>query len=274
MKLFGIAEELVRLGLAEIDTFYGEMSELYDTTINETDDIPFYLSLAQKCCGTDAHPAAGRILDIGCGTGRILMQLLRNGYQVDGLDISAQMLSLTKAKLQAANLNTALYQCDMRQLDSLGLTIKYNLVIIPYATMIYMLSDSDRLAVFRGVRNLLARGGVLAFDFDAGQNEVGISKPWISLQTVDREQGRSILRIAQMHGISPDLRYVAQITWLNTKSQGKIVVSFEEEASVSAAHMQGLLAQAGFSVTEMAGDYHGQPYSGGELCLITARADH
>ncbi|HAH97239.1 MAG TPA: hypothetical protein DHD79_04415 [Firmicutes bacterium] len=269
MKLFGMAEDLVRQGLAVTDTFYGAMSELYDTTITETDDIPFYLSLARQHCGT-----GGRILDIGCGTGRILLQLLRNGYQADGLDISAQMLSLTKAKLQAANLETALYQGDMRTLDSLGLTVKYHLVIIPYASMIYMLEDSDRLAVFRGVYNLLEHGGILAFDFDAGQNEIGISKPWISLQAIDKDQGRSILRIAQMHGISPNLRCIAQITWLNTENQGKIVVSCEEESSISAPHMQELLAQAGFSVTKMAGDYHGQPYSGGELCLITARADH
>ena len=268
MKLFGIAEELVNQGLAVTDTFYGTMSELYDTTITETDDIPFYMALAQKYCGP-----GGRILDIGCGTGRILLHLLHNGYQADGLDISAQMLSLTKAKLRAANLETALYQGDMRALDSLGLTAKYNLVIIPYCSMIYMLEDSDRLAVFRGVYNLLERDGILAFDFDAGQNEIGISKPWISLQTVDQDQGRSILRIAQMHGISPNLRYIAQTTWLNTESHGKIIVSCEEESSVSVPHMQELLEEAGFSVAETAGDYQGQPYSGGELCLITARAD-
>lgn len=267
MKLFGMAEELVLQGLAVTDTFYGAMSDLYDTTINETDDIPFYLSLAQKHSGL-----GGRILDIGCGTGRILLQLLRNGFQADGLDISAQMLSLTKAKLQAANLETALYQGDMRALGNLGITAKYNLVIIPYCSMIYMLENSDRLAVFRGVYNLLERGGVLAFDFDAGQNEIGISKPWISLQTIDKDQARSILRIAQMHGISHNLRSIAQITWLNTESQGKIVVSCEEEASISVPHMQELLEEAGFSVTEIASDYHGQPYSGGELCLITARA--
>lgn len=269
MKLFGIAEELVRQGLAVPDTFYGAMSELYDTTINETDDIPFYLALAQQHCGT-----GGRILDIGCGTGRILLQLMRNGYETDGLDISAQMLSMTKAKLQAADLETDLYQGDMRAMDSLGLTAKYKLVIIPYCSMIYMLDDNDRLAVFRGVYNLLDRGGTFAFDFDAGQNEIGISRPWISLQTIDKDQGRAILRIAQMQGISSCLRSVAQITWLNTQSQGKIIVSCEEEASISAPHMQELLAQAGFSVTEVAGDYQGQPYTGGELCLITARADH
>ena len=79
---------------------YDELAEYYDlihTHVKE--DIPFYLSLAQE--------TGGPILELGCGSGRTLLPLVKAGYEVVGLDNSRPMLQRAELRLQASGLGNS-----------------------------------------------------------------------------------------------------------------------------------------------------------------------
>src|SRR5690554_5357898 len=87
---FGFARELLEKGLAVEADIY-ELNDLYDLTIQHQDDVQFYVDLAKT--------NGGKVLDIGCGTGRVTLPLLKAGIDVVGLDNSAAMLKIARDKL-------------------------------------------------------------------------------------------------------------------------------------------------------------------------------
>lgn len=66
---------------------------LYDLDIrdNLVSDIPFYIEFAEK--------QSGNILELGCGTGRVAIPLASRGFEVTGLDLSNEMLSVFENKI-------------------------------------------------------------------------------------------------------------------------------------------------------------------------------
>lgn len=76
-----------------------------------TELLPGFLAATQKFDQHGCH----RILDLGCGNGRHVVALARQGFQPVGLDISSTGLALTRAWLGEAGLPGALVDGDMRQ---------------------------------------------------------------------------------------------------------------------------------------------------------------
>lgn len=68
------------------------------------------------------------VLDVGCGTGRLLLDFLANGIDVDGIDNSPEMLALCREKAGSLGLDPTLYQQEMEELD---LPRKYRTIIVP-----------------------------------------------------------------------------------------------------------------------------------------------
>ncbi|MEA4883754.1 MAG: class I SAM-dependent methyltransferase [Clostridia bacterium] len=117
---FGMARRLLDNGLATAVDSYGN-DNLYDRTIQFTDDLAFYRDLAKK--------QGGPVLDIACGTGRVLLHLLGSGYTVVGLDLSAPMLEMSREKARTLGFEPVLHQGDMREFDLEGR--RFSLIIIP-----------------------------------------------------------------------------------------------------------------------------------------------
>ena len=57
------------------------------------------------------HP--GRSLEIGCGSGRLLLPLLQLGYPVEGLELSSEMLTMAQQRAQTEGLELSIHQGDM-----------------------------------------------------------------------------------------------------------------------------------------------------------------
>ena len=64
-------------------------------------------------------PATGRLLDLGCGTGRLLVPLARAGYRVVGVDLSPQMLAVAREKAAAADVSVGLVRANLPELEAL-----------------------------------------------------------------------------------------------------------------------------------------------------------
>ncbi|MBN2299840.1 MAG: class I SAM-dependent methyltransferase [Acholeplasmataceae bacterium] len=97
------------------------------------------------------------ILDAGCGSGYLMLELLRNGYQVMGIDIDTKMLSVANDKLVSNHFKPMLYEHDLR--DSLG--IKVDVVLAMFDVINYF---KGIRSVFKNIYQSLNDGGIFVFD--------------------------------------------------------------------------------------------------------------
>ena len=98
----------------------------------------------------------GRALEVACGTGRLLLPLLRDGLNVEGLDTSPEMLDRLRAKARALRLTPVLHQAPMQQFD---LPLRYRTVFVP-ATSFGILVDQQQVrAALACFLHALAPGG-------------------------------------------------------------------------------------------------------------------
>ncbi|MCH5268066.1 MAG: class I SAM-dependent methyltransferase [Lachnospiraceae bacterium] len=135
---------------------YGGFADTYDIFM---DNIPYgdwhtYLrKLLLKQGVSD-----GIVVDLGCGTGNMTRLLAEDGYDMIGVDMSAEMLEYARQKCQESVL---LLQQDMRKLELYGTAAA---MICVCDGMNYLLETEDLRQVFRRVQQFLDVGGVFVFD--------------------------------------------------------------------------------------------------------------
>jgi SAM-dependent methyltransferase len=137
-----------------IDYYTGIYDRLHELL---TEDIAFYKAvLADR---------KRRLLEIGCGTGRVLFPLLKDGFRVTGIDLSESALELSRRKLEdldeALQSRCSLVRADMR---NFALDGTFAAAVIPFNTFLYMHTPSDQLACLRRIHEHLEPGGVLVID--------------------------------------------------------------------------------------------------------------
>ncbi len=104
----------------------------------------------------------GPVLDVGCGTGRLLLDYMLEGGDIDGVDISPEMLALCREKADQIGLNPTLYQQAMQDLD---LPRRYRTIIVPSSSFQLVTDlDSAGRTMIRFFQNL-ETSGVLIMPF-------------------------------------------------------------------------------------------------------------
>jgi len=100
----------------------------------------------------------GRLLDVGCGTGRAFGPMLKRGWEIVGCDLSPAMLAEARAKFADA---VPLHEASLRELPVFG---EFELVWALNDVVNYLLEDGDLERAFAGMRANLAPGGLVLFD--------------------------------------------------------------------------------------------------------------
>ena len=112
------------------------------------------------------------MLDIACGTGRILLPCLQAGVDIEGLDLFEPMLRTLRAKAAALGLSPRLHQADM---SDFSLPRRFRLVMIPFNAFIHNMTQEAQIRCLQLCREHLLPGGKLAFDtFFPSQEIVGM----------------------------------------------------------------------------------------------------
>ena len=111
-----------------------------------------------------AEISEGILLDLGCGTGSMTEILAGYGYDMIGVDGSAEMLEIAEGKRRSQGIKDILYLCqDMREFELYG-TVRA--VVSVCDSLNYILNPDELLTVFKLVNNYLDPGGLLFFDFN------------------------------------------------------------------------------------------------------------
>ncbi len=134
------------------------------------------------------------VLDVGCGTGRLLLDFLQSGIDIEGVDNSPAMLARCRAKAAALGLQPRLYEQTM---ETLKLPRKYQTIIVPSSSFQLI---TDRAGARRAMRNFhrhLYPGGLLVMPFMvlySGASEADEVVEESTRETVRPEDGAPIRR--------------------------------------------------------------------------------
>ena len=113
--------------------YYGMMAEFWDLFRGDTstwEDRFFFLDVVKKY----GQP----VLDVGCGTGRILLDFMQQGIDIDGVDNSPDMLVLLQEKAEKLDLNPTVYEQEMHKL---ALPRKYQTILVPSSSFQLLLDE-------------------------------------------------------------------------------------------------------------------------------------
>jgi len=139
---------------------YDKLARYYDQTHDAlSDDIPFVLALADA--------ANGRLLELGCGTGRLLGPLAQAGYAVIGLDNAAAMLARAKRRLASYPVTiqqqVTLVEADMTDFTLAADLTPVALCLLPYNTALH-LDEPQLRQTLRQAATHLTKNGRLVLD--------------------------------------------------------------------------------------------------------------
>lgn len=137
--------------------YRGAMAQFWDLLRGDTStwaDRPLYLEIIAE----SGQP----VLDVGCGTGRLLLDYMQLGIDIDGVDNSPEMLALCRQKAQRLGLQPALYEQTMETLD---LPRTYRTILVPSSSFQLVIEPDAAAEALRRFFHHLAPGGVLVMSF-------------------------------------------------------------------------------------------------------------
>jgi ubiquinone/menaquinone biosynthesis C-methylase UbiE len=204
---------------------------------------------------------AGRVLELGCGTGRVTVPLGRTGAaSVVGIDRSAAMLDRGHRRVRRARLSgVSLLRGDIRRLPFRQGS--FDTVIAPYGILQSLLREPDLSATLTAVAGVLKPGGVFGLELVA---DLPAWKEYQRRVTMRGRRGRAGRPITLFESVRQDAE--RGLTFFDqefVEGRGKsatrqrFTLTFR---TVSIPQMARRLEQAGFDVTAVLGDYRGGPW--------------
>ena len=202
----------------------------------------------------------GRSLDVGCGTGRLLVRFLSEGLDVDGLDTSCDMLRICRSKAEATGRAPALFE---RSMEDPGDSGPYRTILIPCGSFMLLLDDARAIGALRSMRERLTDDGLLWFNtFSPSQRPRPTIGTWQRRAEGELPDGSRVVMdvVVEEHD---EERCVVRARRRYTRSRGDEVLEVEDLddayrwRSPDAVH--ALVAEAGFQTVTVHGDYDGGP---------------
>ncbi len=227
-------------------------------------DIAFWRRLAAR--------ESGPLLELGCGTGRVLRPLARLGTPVVGIDRSAAMLERAATALarRPAATSATLVCGDITALPFRSAT--FGLVIAPYGVLQSLLEPRDLTRTIREIARVLRAGALVGIDL------VPELPAWAEYKRRPRLRGSASggRRITLIESVRQDRRRgltIFQEEFVvrrgRTEARRTFTLTFR---TVAVAAMRARLARAGLTVESTSGDYRGGPLrAGSDAWIVLAR---
>ena len=236
------------------------------------DDVAFYAALAMH--------ARGPVLELGCGTGRILIESASTGATITGLDLSPLMLDACRRKVARLPAEVAqritLIEDDMTTFD---LGRRFALITIPFRAFCHLIDVGDQMACLERVRGHLDEDGELVFDVFQPRLDILID-PHAGDEIEDTPEsplpgGRTVRRTARRLQLNQaEQTMQVEFNYYIKDARGnveRLTESFPFRYYFR-YELEHLLARAGFQVAALYGWYDRSPVSGEPRELIfTAR---
>jgi SAM-dependent methyltransferase len=234
-------------------------------------DIPFYVEEAQR-----AEPP---VLELACGTGRVLIPIAQAGVSIWGLDLTAAMLTHAEHKVAAlpprVQALITLRPGDMRDFD---LEERFGLVIIPARSFLHLLTAEDQIKALENIQRHLRPGGRLILNFfqpsipviAAHMTPAGRAlkhfREWTDPQTNHRVVCWETRAYNAATQIIDETRVIDLVD-----SNGKVVDRLYRSLTLRWIYryeFEHLLVRTGYKVEALYGDFDRAPYDEGSTEMV------
>jgi SAM-dependent methyltransferase len=249
---------------------YIDFAEYYDFDHNISEDIPFYLDYAESY--------QSPILELACGTGRVLLPIAKAGFEIYGIDISENMLAYCQHTVHQLDLmrQVHLSRADMAYFE-LPRT-DFRLVFAALRSFMHLLTPENQLACLSQVHKHIHPDGCLILNLIAPDPErLGQppSQAFAQRRSFNLPNGHQVIRKQRLteHDRRTQVRRF-EFHFEEYNPNGKLVrerlvpvftrYTFRDELHV-------LLDKAGFCITHEFRDYNRNTYDGTGEMIIVAR---
>jgi ubiquinone/menaquinone biosynthesis C-methylase UbiE len=216
-------------------------------------DVAFWRDLARQ--------QASAVLELGCGTGRLALPLMKSGARVVGVDRSDAMLSRARLKARRAGLGrrARFVRADIRRLPFRSRS-GFGLVMAPYGMLQSLTSERDLAATLASVARVIRRDGVFGIDLvpdlprwseykrRVTQSGSRDARTYLTLRETVRQDRRRRLTMF-------DQEYVERRD--GRRRVHRFALTFR---TLSVPQMRTRLEKAGFRIRAVLGDYRGGPW--------------
>jgi SAM-dependent methyltransferase len=255
---------------------YATVADYYDgvRAYRERADVAFYVDAAEA--------SGGPVLEIGCGTGRVLIPTARAGIDIVGLDASPQMLRVCRTRLlrepQHVQARVRLVDGDMRHF---AIDHTFVLATIPFRPFQHLLTVGDQLACLTTIRGHLADRGRLVFDIFNPSLDMLVTTPVGEEFDSDPEfvtdDGRRVYRRGRIvaHDRFTQVTQHELIHYIShTDGRTERVVYAFSMRNTFRFEAEHLLMRAGYEIEHLYADFDRSPYGSkypGELIFVARK---
>ena len=215
------------------------------------EDMALYQGFAERC--------EGPLLELGCGTGRLLIPLAEAGSEVTGVDYSAPMLAYARRKMASLPHHVAsritLIQGDIRHIC---LRRQFSLIFIPLNTFVHLLTRRDQQRALTAVARHLSPEGRLIIDLVNPTMLPALPEPLtLRRRWQDKRTGESIIKFTSAHFDPASQLEELVLIYDVADGQGRVTRSaYPFTLRYTYRHeMELLLEQAGLRTTACYGSY-------------------
>lgn len=231
---------------------YSILAECYDEMM-EAVDYAAWADFYEAQFAKYGNRRPGIVLDLGCGTGKLTNILAGRGYDMIGVDLSAEMLSRASQAAEAQELHVLYLEQDMRAFDLFGTV---GAVVCSLDGINYLTRRDDVLLCFTRVHTFLDDGGLFIFD---------VNTPWkfehiFGNESYILENETTYLGWQNEYNRNTGLcRFY--LTFFMEADDG-LWARYEEvqsERAYSDRTLRNLLEKAGFEILDIVSDLNGTP---------------
>ncbi len=249
-----------------MSAFYTAVARFYDAENSEkTDDLNMFSRLAADF--------PGEILDVGCGTGRVLLHLAQDGHRVHGIDNDRAMLDRLERKLES--------QPDLRDLISFQQgdvlqfqhDLNFHLILLTYNALMHFKEQQQQIALLQNLRHCLADNGLLVIDLpNAGPvfASEDSASPTLERRFLDPKSGHLIM--LQSISYLDRATQVLHVEWVYDEIDGdgtvKRMIVPHRLRYFFLPELRLLLERCGLRASAVYGDTEGAPYDADSDRLI------
>ena len=172
----------------ENENLYGYLCSLFydiDKPLPDQKELDFYLSFVNKNMN---------ILEPMCGSGRFLVSFIEKGFNIDGFDISKEMLERCKSKIDKLKIkNSSKLECC--SFNTFPISRKYDFIFIPSGSFSLFTNSNDINENLKILEMLSSQNGKIVIELEVNENMDGkkVSESYSKSKTVKKDNNEIVL---------------------------------------------------------------------------------
>lgn len=218
----------------------------------------------------------GPVLEVACGTGMILIPLLKQGLDIYGFDLSGPMLQQLFAKAESDGLSDVRRRVSQQNMIDFKIDAEFESIFIPARSFLHLPTQDDQLACLCNINRHLRDDGILMLNFftpslPALLSRVNTNPDFADFGQYPHPDSDSVINVSmrQTNDLSEQVQH---ITW-RFELDGQVHESPMLVRWIYKKEFELLARLSGFAVAQIYSGFDKSPYNGeGEIVWVLEKA--